>query len=233
LKSVEQAQNALLQAEEDLELLRSEPLTDTLTEAELAVDEANLALEEACLDLEAAELYAPFDGTVMSVDAAVGERVGVNATILTVADLEEPLLQFWLEESDMSRVAVGNQVNVTFEALPDTTCTGKLVNVDPVLVSVSGTTAVQAEASLHLDAQNITLLSGMTADVEVISAEARNAVIVPMEALKETEEGGYAVTVVRSSGEMEDRRVEVGIKDAVNAEILSGLEMGETVRIDG
>jgi len=231
--SVEQAQNAVFQAQEDLELLQSEPLTDTLTEAELAVDEANLALEEVRLDLEAAELYAPFNGTVMSVDAAVGGRVSINTTILTIADLQEPLLQFWLEESDMGRVAVGNQVNVMFEALPDTTFTGKVVRVDPVLVSVGGTTAVQAEASLELGGQNVTLLSGMTADIEVISSEARDALIVPMEALKETDDGGYAVTVVGPNGEMEDRPVEVGIKDAVNAEILSGLELGETVRIDG
>lgn len=133
----------------------------------------------------------------------------------------------------MGRVAVGNQVNVTFDALPDSTFTGKVVRVDPVLVSVSGTTAVQAEASLQLDEQNVTLLSGMTADVEVISAEAWDAVVVPVEALKETEDGGCSVTIVAPNGEMEDRQVEVGIKDAVNAEILSGLELGETVRTDG
>jgi HlyD family secretion protein len=231
-RSVEQAQNALFQAEEDLELLRSEPLTDTLTEAELGVDEATLALEEARLNLEAAQLYAPFDSTVMSVDAAIGDRVSVNTNILTIADLQEPPLQFWLEESDMGRVAVGNQVNVTFEAMPNITFTGKVVSVDPMLVSVGGTTAVQAEASLQLDEEDGTLLSGMTADVEVISSEARDAVIVPVEALKETEDGSYAVMVVGSNGQ-EDRQVEVGIKDAVNAEILSGLELGEMVRIDG
>lgn len=232
-RSVEQAQNAMLQAEEDLELLQSEPLTDTLTEAELAVDEANLALEEARMDLEAADLYAPFDGTVMSVDAAVGDRVSVNTPILTIADLQEPLLQFWLEESDMGRVAVGNQVNVTFEALPDTTFTGEVKRVDPVLVTVSGTKAVQAHASLQWDERDVTLLSRMTADVEVISSQARDAMIVPVEALKETEDGGYAVTVVGPNGEMEDRQVEVGIRDVVNAEILSGLKLGEMVRIDG
>ncbi len=231
-KSVEQAQNAVLQAEEDLDLLQSEPLTDTLTEAELVVDEATLTLEEAQLDLEAAELYAPFDGlTVMSVDADVGDRVSTNTSILTLADLQEPLLRFWLEESDLSRVAVGNQVNVVFEALPDTTFTGKVVRVDPVLVTVSGTPAVQAEASLQLDDQDVTLLSGMTADVEVISAEARDALLVPVEALEEASDGGYTVLVVKPNGDVEEREVAVGVKDAVNAEVLSGLQLGETVRV--
>jgi HlyD family secretion protein len=232
-KSLEQARNAVTQAEEDLELLRSQPLTDTLMEAEMNVDEALLAREEAQASLEAAELYAPFSGTVMDVAAEPGDRVGTDTTILTLAEMQKPLLRFWLEESDMGSVAAGNQVNVTFEALPDYTFTGEVVRVDPVLVTVDGTTAVQSQARLNLGDQDVTLLSGMTADVEVISAETRDALLVPLEALQETSEGGYVVSVVNANGELEKREVEVGLKDAVNAEILSGLDLGETVKIEG
>ncbi|MBU0703594.1 MAG: efflux RND transporter periplasmic adaptor subunit, partial [Chloroflexi bacterium] len=164
---VTQAQNAVNQAWEDLQLLESEPLTDTLTRAELAADQALLAREKALANLEAAQLYAPFDGTVMEVAAMVGKQVGANTSILILADLAEPLVRFWVEESDMSSVAVGNPVNVIFEALPDDTFTGEIVRVEPVLVTVDGTPAVQAWASLHLDSQKVNLLSGMTAEVEV------------------------------------------------------------------
>ena len=230
-KSVEQAQNAVAQAEEDLALLESEPLTDTLVVAEFAVDEALLAREEVKADLAEAQLYAPFSGTVMGVAAEPGDQVGASTTILTLADMQEPLLQFWLEESDMGNVAAGNQVNVTFEALPDYAFTGMVERVDPVLVTVSGTTAVQSQARLNLGDQEVNLLSGMTADVEVVSAETRNALLVPVEALQETPEGGCTVFVVDATGELEEREVEVGLTDAVNAEILSGLELGETVKI--
>jgi HlyD family secretion protein len=232
-RSVEQSQNAVAQAEEDLELLKSEPLTDTLVGAELSVDEALLAHEEAKADLEAARFYAPFSGTVMDVSAEPGDHVGTNTAILTLADMQEPLLRFWLEESDMGSVAVGDQVNVIFEALPEHTFTGKVVRVDPVLVTVSGTTAVQSRARLNLGDQDVTLLSGMTADVEVVSAETRNTLLVPVEALQGAPEGGYAVSVVKPDGAVETRAVEVGLRDAVNVEILSGLELGETVKIDG
>lgn len=233
LRSVEQARNAVAQAEEALELLESEPLTDTLTEAELAVDEAVLAREEAEADLKAAKLYAPFGGTVMDVAAEAGDQVGTSTTILTLANLREPLLRFWLEESDMGRVAVGNEVNVVFDALPDTTFTGTVVRVDPVLVTVNGTPAVQAQASLFLEDHNATLLSGMTADVEVIAAQAKDALLVPVEALEEGPDGGYTVSVVKPDGELEEREVEVGLRDALNAEIRSGLELGETVTVEG
>jgi multidrug efflux pump subunit AcrA (membrane-fusion protein) len=69
----------------------------------------------------------------------------------------------------------------------------------------------------------------MNADVEVISAEARDVLLVPVQALREVSEGKYAVFVVRSDGELEFRPVEVGLQDFVNAEALSGLEDGEVV----
>jgi RND family efflux transporter MFP subunit len=229
---IKQAQNDVYQAEENLELLKSEPLTDTLTEAELAVDKALIAYREAQEDLETAQLYAPFDGTVMEVTAEEGDQVGVNTTILALADLREPLLTFWLEESDINNIAVGNQVNVVFEALPDYTFTGEVIRVDPVLVTVSGTPAVQSQARLNLEELDVTLLSGMTAEVEVIAAEARDALLVPVEALAETSDGRYAVFVVKPDGSLEEREVGVGIQDAVNAEVLEGLELGETIRIE-
>jgi len=228
---VTQAQNAVHKAQETLELLESEPLTDTLTRAMLAVDQALLAHEQVLADLEMAELYAPFDGVVMDVAAIVGEQVGANAPILTLADLQEPLLCFWVEETDMSSVALGNSVNVVFEALPDAAFTGEIVRVDPVLVTVDNTSAVQVWASVDLGAQEVNLLSGMTAEVEVVAAEARNALLVPVEALREMSSGDYAVFFVKPDGELEMRAVEVGLMDFTYAEILDGLELGDIVSV--
>ena len=228
---VTQAQNNVYQAWENLQLLQSEPVTDTLTRAELAVDEALLARENARLDLEAAQLYAPFDGTVMDVAATVGEQVGTNTPILTLADLSEPLVCFWVEEADLDHVAVGNPVSIVFEAFPDDTFAGEIVRVDPVLVTVDNTPAVQVWTSLDLGDQDIDLLAGMTADVEVVAAEARDTLLVPVEALREMSSGQYAVFVVTPDGELEMRAVVVGLMDVINAEILTGLELGEVVSV--
>ncbi len=238
---VAQAQNSVYQAQEALELLESDPLTDTLTQATLAVDEALLAREEALANLEAAQLTAPFDGVVMDVvstagvvmgvAATSGEQVGTSTPIVTLADLQEPLLLFWVEESDMSSVVVGNPVNIVFEALFEDTFRGEIVRVDPVLVTVDGTSAVQAWASLDLSTQEVNLFSGMTADVEVVAAEARGALLVPVEALRETSPGQSMVFVVTPDGELEMRAVVVGLMDPVNAEVLGGLELGDIVSV--
>jgi len=225
---VDQAQNTVYQAWEGLKELQSGPATDTIKRAELSLDQAVLRQEEARADLEAAELRAPIDGTVVEVAAIPGEDVG-ESPFITLADLEEPVVQFWVEESDMRGVAVGNRVEIVFEAWPDDTYTGEVVGVDPALVTVDGTLAVQAWASIDLAGRQASLLGGMNAEVEVISAEARDVLLVPVQALRELGESQYAVFVVQADGELVLRSVEVGLQDFANAEIISGLEEGETV----
>jgi RND family efflux transporter MFP subunit len=230
---VTQARNTVYQAQEALKLLESEPLTDTLMRAELAVDQALMAYETAHANLEAAQLSAPFTGVVMEVGVKVGDQVNTNTSVLTLADLQAPLLRFWVEESDMANVLVGNRVNVTFDAWPDDPFTGQVIRVEPLLVTVDGTTAVQAWASLNLDlgSEDVTLLSGMTAEVEVVATETRGAVLVPVEALREMSAGNYAVFVVNADGELEMRAVAIGLRDVLNAEVLSGLEVGDVVSV--
>ena len=63
-----------------------------------------------------------------------------------------------------------------------------------------------------------------------MAGEALNALLVPVQALRELGEDQYAVFVVQPDGELEMRMVEVGLKDYVNAEIRSGLQRGEVVK---
>jgi RND family efflux transporter MFP subunit len=227
---VDQAQNTVLQAQETLASLESGPEEGTVLQAELRVDRAELALEEARDELEAAELRAPFDGIVVDVAAIPGQQVG-NKPVITLADLDNPQVQFWVEESDWGGVAVGNRVEIEFEGLPDELFDGEVVRIDPALVTVDNSLAVQAYASLGPSAEQLDLLGNMNVDIEVISAEARDVVLAPVQALRELGEGQYAVFVVQPDGELAMRPVEVGLQDVVNAEIISGLVAGEVISL--
>jgi multidrug efflux pump subunit AcrA (membrane-fusion protein) len=151
--------------------LANEPIR--LEQLELALAQAQLKLEAAQRALEQTTLVAPIDGTVVDVATVVGESVGTGS-IINLADLETPLVRFWVEEADLVSVAVGNPVNVVFEALPDYTFTGEIVRVDPGLVEVDGTPAVQNWASVDLTSQPINLPPGMTAEVEIVAGEAKD-----------------------------------------------------------
>jgi HlyD family secretion protein len=225
---VDQARNDVYQAMERLDELQSGATEEESTEAKLALEQAELALEDARADLEAATLRAPFAGTVTEVTALPGEYIG-KSSFITLAALDEPQLQFWVEESDLSGVVAGYPVEIVFESLPDETFTGEVIQVDPTLVTVDRTLAVQALSSIDTMSYAGDLLGGMNAEIDVISAESRDTLLVPLQALRELGEDQYAVFVVQPDGELEMRPVEVGLQDLVNAEILSGLERSETV----
>ncbi len=70
---------------------------------------------------------------------------------------------------------------------------------------------------------------GLNAAVDVIAGRAENALLVPVEALREIDTGTYAVFVVGADGGLVLRPVEVGLQDLTWAEITSGLQAGEVV----
>ena len=196
--------------------------------AEWAVRQAELSLESVQLTLENTALRAPAASTVIEVSANVGEAVGTNP-IVTLADLNATQVSFYMEESNLDKVAVGNKVTVVFDALPDQEFTGSVARVDPMLVTVDGTFAAQAWAVLDVPDDQSALPAGLTAEVKVVAGEAYKTLLVPVQALRELAPGQYAVFVVNESCELKIRPVEVGLQDFANAQILSGLEQGEVI----
>jgi multidrug efflux pump subunit AcrA (membrane-fusion protein) len=114
--------------------------------------------------------------------------------------------------------------------LPEQTFTGRVVQVDPQLVSQNGVSVVRALVELAAGsfAKPQTLPVGLNATVEVIGGRARNALLVPVEALRELAPGDYAVFVLEN-GTPRLRQVEVGLMDFTFAEIVAGLEAGDVV----
>jgi HlyD family secretion protein len=219
-------QDAEIKVAEAQVALANEPFE--LQQLELALAQTQANLEAAQRTLEEATLVAPLAGTVVEVTAEVGEAVS-SVSIIVLADLDNSQICFWVEESDLSSVDVGNPVNVAFDALPDDVFPGEVVRVDPALVDVDGTLAVQAWAILDPASQPDDLLSGMTVEVEVVAGEARDVPLVPVQALRELGPDQYGVFVVKAGDELELRPVEIGLRDFVNAEVISGLEIGEVV----
>jgi len=225
--AVAEANLALAQAKYDVYKKGVDPAEVALAEANLA--NAKAKLESAKEDRAVIDLVAPMEGTIMSIDASIGEAVGTNA-IMVMADLEQPVLEVYLDESDLDKVAVGFEVEVVFDSLPDDMFLGHVTEVSPSLQMVSNVDAVLAW--VQLDAESFSkpqsLPVGSNASVDVIGGRTHNAVLVPVEAVREIGPGEYAVFVMESD-EPRLRMVSVGLMDYTSAEILSGLIAGEVV----
>ncbi len=222
-----EAQANLQEAQWYLDALNGKDIPDNATGADLTTFEnAKLAVESADAALAATQISSPIDGTIMSVSAQAGDTVSSTA-IITVADLNTLYVQTYIDESDYTQFKVGNEADVTFDALPNQTFTGKVIEVDPALNTSSGSSVVSGIVQLD-PVKNVSLLMGMSGSVDVISAQAKNAVLISVDALHEYAPGKYSVFVMQN-GQLTVRDVEVGLQDLVNAEIKSGLRPGEVV----
>ncbi|HMK09800.1 MAG TPA: efflux RND transporter periplasmic adaptor subunit [Anaerolineales bacterium] len=195
-----------------------------------ALQNAQAKVASARQVLQATELRAPIAGTVTAIDATVGETVG-SSPVVTLMDLSQPHVEFYLDETDIAKAATGEDVEVIFDAYPDVTFNGRVTSIDPVLTSSGGVGAVHGYAVLTpVEGDSAPrLLVGQSASVDVIAAKVDDAVLVPVEALRELAPGSYAVFVVDSSGGLTMRTVTVALQDETFAAITSGLQAGETV----
>jgi multidrug efflux pump subunit AcrA (membrane-fusion protein) len=247
--AVEQAQAALNSARDTSELVlgvrqaqTALQLAQDTTSLEIGVELAQLAVETAKQNLDALSLRAPFAGTVTEVNTAVGEPAG-TAPIVTLFDSSRAQLELFLDETDLDKLSIGNEVEVVFDALPDQTFTGRIVRINPSLAIVDGVPVVSALAELD-ETENaepatfvdglasplpsVKLLPGMSASIEVIAGRAEDTLLVPVEALRELGPGQYAVFILEE-GQPMLRPVEVGLRDFTYAEILDGLTQGDEV----
>jgi len=191
------------------------------------LNQAKQSVQDAQETLENTRLYAPISGTIMSLNLNVSDRVG-TASAVTIADLDRLHLDSFFDEGDWEKIVVGYEAEIVFDALPEEVYTGSVIQVDPGLSSQFNASLVHAIIELDPPQNGLDLPTGMSAAVDVISGRAENAVLVPVEALREIVSGSYAVFVIEN-GEARLRMVEVGVSDLIYAEIVSGLEPGEIV----
>ncbi|MCY3749221.1 MAG: efflux RND transporter periplasmic adaptor subunit [Chloroflexi bacterium] len=223
-----QAELAIARAEIDLADLRedAEPEPDPLgvERLELALSDATRALETARTALADATLISPTTGVVLTVDADVGERV--SAAFLTVGVSDSLRVRINIDENDIGMLGVGQPVDLTFAALDDREYTGKVA-----WIAVQGEVdqgLVTFPVDISLDAPDEQLRAGLTADVEILVAEARNVIVVPKAAVQTTPRGGL-IFVAAADGTSSRRVVQTGLSGRLLIEIVSGLKAGELV----
>ncbi len=162
--SVAGAQAAAARAR--LDLLRAQPFPEDVAVAQAEVEQARAGLEAARARLSEAELRAPFGGTVAAVYANTGEFVAAGQRIAQLGDLETLRVETTdLNEIDVARIAVGDAVTVTFDALPGVEVPGQVARIAPRAAEGTG---VNYTVVIELDEIPPTVRWGMTAFVDIV-----------------------------------------------------------------
>ncbi len=221
------AQATLVQNQDLVTALSTGVIPDTATGPSLtALKQAQTDLQTAQTDFNDTQIISPINGTVTAVNNQIGDTVG-SATVITVSDLSRLLLTIYIDETDLSKLAIGEEADAVFDSMPNQTFKGKVTEIVPALTTVDNVPAVQAQVELD-NTTGTALYVGLNATVNVINAQANNALLVPIQALKELEPGKYAVFVVQN-GNLTLQPVVVGLMDESYAEIKSGLQANQVV----
>ena len=177
-------------------------------------------------EIALATIVAPADGTVVAVAAVAGADISAGPAIQLSSGALQAMADF--TESDLPSLEVGQPASVTVDAI-GASLDGTVAAIAPSAASTSGSVVTYA-VTIDLTSPPATARPGMSAKASVIIAQASDVVAVPAVAL-EGSALGYTVLVIGQDGTAQSRDVTVGLVTSTQAEIKSGLQVGETVVI--
>jgi RND family efflux transporter MFP subunit len=229
--NVRSAASSLLSTKANLAKLENSPTQQDLQIAEAQMEQARLNLAQAQYKMRNMQIVAPFNGTVTQVNIDNFYAVAGNTAAIQLSDLSKLQITVNMAEVDIGKVKVGQDVNITFDALPDRPqLTGKVEQVALVAVTQQG--VVNYPVVIVLDSPDTSVIkTGMTANVAIVVDKRENVLLVPNRALRN--QGRQKVAQVQQPNLNTPLQtvVQTGLQSDTHSEVLSGLKEGDVVVI--
>lgn len=150
------------------------------------VEQAQAALDSADTELRYTRIVSPVDGIVVSKEVEVGQTVAASFQTPTLFNVAEDLTKMQIEasvvEADIAKVKDGQTVEFSVDSFPDEVFLGKVTQVRNEAITTSN--VVTYEVIIEVDNQDLKLKPGMTANVEIITAQNKDVLLVPNKALR-------------------------------------------------
>ena len=207
------------------------------------VQQAQAQLETSETELRYTRIISPIDGFVVSKEVEVGQTVAASfqtPTLFYVAeDLEKMQIEASVVEADIAKAAVGQKVEFSVDSFPDETFEGRVIQVRNEAITTSN--VVTYEVIIEVNNKDLKLKPGMTANVEIITADKKGVLAVPSKALRFyiTDDDGKTQRYkdkgvwVMKNGKPERVAIVAGISDDEHTEIISGnIRSGDKVIIE-
>jgi len=228
---VKAAEDQLQRANADVVLLEQKR-KDRYSEPEIARVEAEKAQAQAAYDaaedtLRELNVRAPFDGIVYSLPVIQGAYVNPGDLILQEANLSKVRVRAFVDEPDVGRLAPGNPIEVTWDALPARMWHGT-VSANPTVIKRHETRNV-GETTCIVDNQDLKLLPNVNVGVTIITAEHQNVLAVPREALHQEDSQKYVYQILNN--ELHRREVQTALSNLTQVEITGGISQNALVAL--
>jgi multidrug efflux pump subunit AcrA (membrane-fusion protein) len=245
-RSINSAAASVTSAQDNLNT-QTETKPNQILSAQASLASAQVAVQTAQQNVTNTTLVAPMDGVVNSINGVVGETAitgsgttseapgsqaplptsAASSSFMVIGNISGLEVVIPFAESDASKLAVNQDTQVTFDAVPSLTISGHVVAVASAATVQSG--VVNYYATVALNQTNAALKQGMTSNATVTVSKATNAVVVPNLAI--TRLGGQAYVNVYVGGKEVQTAIETGVVGDQFTEITGGLSEGAKVVI--
>ncbi|WP_186369953.1 macrolide transporter subunit MacA [Yersinia bercovieri] len=194
------------------------------------INKAKASLDTANINLDYTKISAPMAGDVVQITTLQGQTVIAAQqapNILTLADMSTMLVNAQVSEADVIHLKPGMKASFTVLGDPEKRFDGVLKDIQPTPEKVND--AIFYSARFEVPNPDRVLRLQMTAQVSIQLAKVPQAVVIPLSALgEELGSNRYQVAVLKE-GKEEKREVTIGIRNNVDAQVVSGLKVGEEV----
>jgi RND family efflux transporter MFP subunit len=193
----------------------------------LQLKQDQLAVQTAQANLNAAELTAPFSGTITQSNAFPNAVVTLGTQAFRIDDLSSLNIVVQVVEVDIDNVKIGQPAQITFDAIPNKTYAGKVISTD--LAGTASQSSVNFNITIQITNADAQVKPGMSANVTVITNKVANAILVPNTSVFTDTNGGQYVYLVQN-GSTSKVPVTVGaISDSVTQITSGNLKAGDTI----
>jgi RND family efflux transporter MFP subunit len=175
--------------------------------------------------LERMKIISPINGTVLKINTDVGKMLekssGFNHenAAISIGDLNKMIVRVNVDEEDISLISIGQKALITLNAFADKLLDGSVGKIGLKANTIDRTFEVDIDIK-----NNINLMVGMTADVNIITQIKDNAMLLPISCVIKGRE-----VYVKKGGKIVKREIKTGLKDDNNIEILEGLQKKEEI----
>jgi HlyD family secretion protein len=203
------------------------------TEDEIAILEAQVVSVETNLQLarlrfNQSVIEAPITGRVASVRVNAGEQASPGAPALILVDEVAYHIEVNVDEIDVDRVAIGQPVEITLDALTGVLLSGVVSDIAPTAAGAGG--VVTYLVTINIDAPDVVLRPGMSANASIVVERLDEVLMVPNWAIRLDRETGRAyVNRLNGDGTVQEVVVETGLRNEQFSQVISGLAEGDRV----
>lgn len=170
-------------------------------------------------------IKADFDGVITSVDAISGSTVNEGTALVSMDNINTVVVRIELTKYDLERVAIGQIADITINGK---NYTGKVAKISKVAEkNQSGSTVVAAEISIDNPDDNVII--GFEAQAKILVGEHDDVVVVSNDMINYDSEGAFVWAV--KDDLVTKQRIETGLSDDNNTEVVSGLNVGDQIII--